>query len=168
MSKAVLISINPKWCEKIANGEKTIEIRKTRPHIILPVKVYIYETKGYERVGNDNLNFVIGGKGRGMVIGEFECHNIFTVYYDSDIRYGIDYPNEYAKAIMEKSNLTLWEMLDYFDGKDGYAWVISDLKIYDEPKELSQFEARKDCGGYFKWHKLTRPPQSWQFVEELE
>ena len=30
MSKAVLISIKPKWCEKIACGEKTIEVRKTQ------------------------------------------------------------------------------------------------------------------------------------------
>ena len=30
MSKAVLISIRPKWCEKIINGDKTIEVRKTR------------------------------------------------------------------------------------------------------------------------------------------
>lgn len=29
--KAVLISIRPKWCEKIVNGKKTIEVRKTRP-----------------------------------------------------------------------------------------------------------------------------------------
>ena len=25
--KGVLISIRPKWCEKIASGEKTIEVR---------------------------------------------------------------------------------------------------------------------------------------------
>lgn len=29
--KSVLISIQPKWVEKIANGEKTIEVRKTAP-----------------------------------------------------------------------------------------------------------------------------------------
>lgn len=28
MSKAVMLSIRPKWCEKIASGEKTIEVRK--------------------------------------------------------------------------------------------------------------------------------------------
>ena len=27
--KSVLISIQPKWVEKIARGEKTIEVRKT-------------------------------------------------------------------------------------------------------------------------------------------
>ena len=43
--KAVLISIQPKWVEKIANGEKTIEVRKTRPNLQTPFKCYIYCTK---------------------------------------------------------------------------------------------------------------------------
>ncbi len=38
MSKAVMISIRPKWCEKIVNGEKTIEVRKTRPKLETPFK----------------------------------------------------------------------------------------------------------------------------------
>lgn len=46
MSKAVLVSIRPKWCEKIVNGEKTIEVRKTRPKLETPFKCYIYETGG--------------------------------------------------------------------------------------------------------------------------
>lgn len=40
MSKAVLISIRPKWCEKIINGDKTIEVRKTRPKLDTPFKCY--------------------------------------------------------------------------------------------------------------------------------
>ena len=72
MGKAVLISINPKWCEKIANGEKTIEIRKTRPNAILPLKCYIYCTKPkfeYEDyIVLDNGSAFFGG---GKVIGEF-------------------------------------------------------------------------------------------------
>ena len=43
--KAVLISIQPKWCEKIFNGSKSIEIRKSRPSIPTPFKVYVYMTK---------------------------------------------------------------------------------------------------------------------------
>lgn len=48
--KDVLISIQPKWVEKIASGEKTIEVRKTRPKIDTPFKVYIYATKTGERL----------------------------------------------------------------------------------------------------------------------
>lgn len=46
MSKAVMLSIRPKWCEKIVNGDKTIEVRKTRPKMETPFKCYIY------RIGN--------------------------------------------------------------------------------------------------------------------
>ncbi len=44
MSKAVMLSVRPKWCEKIASGEKTIEVRKTRPKLETPFKCYIYCT----------------------------------------------------------------------------------------------------------------------------
>ena len=43
--KAVLISINPLWCELIGNGEKTIEVRKNRPKLKTQIKVFIYSTK---------------------------------------------------------------------------------------------------------------------------
>lgn len=48
--KAVLISIQPKWCEMIASGKKTIEVRKTRPKIETPFKCYIYCTEGKDTV----------------------------------------------------------------------------------------------------------------------
>ena len=44
-NKAVLLSVQPKWCELIATGKKTIEIRKTKPKIKVPFKAYIYCTK---------------------------------------------------------------------------------------------------------------------------
>lgn len=51
MDKSVLISIRPKWCEKITSGEKTIEVRKTRPKLDTPFRCYIYctvEMAGYD------------------------------------------------------------------------------------------------------------------------
>ena len=42
--KAVMISIRPEWCAKIANGQKTIEVRKTSPNLKPPFKCYIYCT----------------------------------------------------------------------------------------------------------------------------
>ena len=71
MSKAVMLSIRPKWCEKIASGEKTIEVRKTRPKLETPFKCYIYETQGWWK--RDGLRaFRLGGR----VIGEFTCDRI--------------------------------------------------------------------------------------------
>ena len=39
MSKAVMLSIRPKWVEKIANGKKTIEVRKTKPKLETPFAI---------------------------------------------------------------------------------------------------------------------------------
>ena len=59
--KAVLISIKPKWCDLIRRGRKTVEVRKTCPKLEVPFKVYIYETMD-------------GGRGSGLVFGEFGRH----------------------------------------------------------------------------------------------
>ena len=78
----------------------------------------------------------------------------------------------------KESCLTEQEICDYIGEKDGYGWHISDLKIYDKPKELSEFKHwvnNKDYDGWneqrtkiikgFALRQLTRPPQSWLYVE---
>lgn len=88
--KAVLISIQPKWCELIASGEKTIEVRKSRPLIETPFKCYIYcsaeKHKGEVLLIDNNGKQVALGDyrnafhwknvGNGKVIGEFVCDRI--------------------------------------------------------------------------------------------
>ena len=72
--KSVLLSIKPEWCELIASGKKTLEVRKTKPKLNTPFKCYIYCTKGK----SDNQS-------SGKVIGEFTCDDMtsfgFTPYY---------------------------------------------------------------------------------------
>lgn len=159
MSNAVLISIRPEWCERIASGEKTVEVRKTRPKIDTPFKCYIYETRGYERVGNENLNCIIGGNGRGKVIGEFVCDKIKDV--------GIPFP-AYSKeadyTLLKAACLTYTAAHDYLGHKAGYGWHISDLKIYDEPKELKQFQIPTTIPA----RRVRQAPQSWCYIEEVE
>ena len=48
--KAVMISIRPEWDEKITSGEKTADVRKTRPKVEPPFKCYIYCTKAKEKL----------------------------------------------------------------------------------------------------------------------
>ena len=78
--KSVLISIRPKWCELIASGKKTIEVRKTRPTIETPFKCYIYETKARSNMPTfvDEDGHVLY-TGRGQVIGEFVCNMVDIV-----------------------------------------------------------------------------------------
>lgn len=177
MRKAVLISIRPKWCELIASGKKTLEIRKTRPKLKTPFKCYIYETRGFERVGNDNLNCVIGGNGRGMVIGEFSCSGIVW-HGGSDL-----IVKEDRESATDGSCVSREELFDYlgimpgtrvYDKKcEFYGWHISDLMIYDEPKKLSEFRRHDPTydfsvfGEVCRTYSINRPPQSWCYVEVL-
>lgn len=159
MTKTVMISIKPKWCELISNGKKTIEVRKTRPKLETPFKCYIYCTKdGNDYNPNKNLwkrdktgfNWLLNGK----VIGEFVCDTIYSINEAfSDIS---------CDDFLCKSCLSAYELLEYLTASDqqisieykvGYGWHISDLVIYDIPKPLDKFP-------------LITSPQSWCYVQQ--
>ena len=174
--KAVLISIRPKWCEKIASGEKTIEVRKTRPKLETSFKCYIYETRGL--VEKDGImTFKLGG----MVIGEFTCDGIYKLETrspgESYFVAGEGKPT--TNRVARESCLGLADMHRYLQSKTGYGWHISGLKIYDAPKELVEFESPYECDECdAKWasecnacrdnRKIKRAPQSWCYVENME
>lgn len=145
--KAVLISIRQEWCSKIARGEKTVEVRKTYPKLAAPFKCYIYCTKSKKYGRFEEMDKALGG---GMVIGEFTCSQICAVLAHPSIFAG--HPMFFQYAI-DAACLTQDEVEAYGAGKDVYGWVISDLKIYDEYKEVTSFG-------------VTRAPQSWCYVEE--
>ena len=178
--KSVLISIQPKWCELIASGKKTVEIRKTKPKTYTPFKVYIYCTKSrksYESFAVSGKPYECGGK----VIGEFVCDAIEHYTSNCTVFESVLLP---SPSELEEMCLTLDEFNTYGTrGKLLYGWHISDLVIYDKPKELSEFWSVDKClyasedGCTYKFHcfrsgqtkrcgsTLTRPPQSWCYVE---
>lgn len=191
--KAVLISIQPKWCEFIASGKKTVEVRKTKPKIETPFKCYIYCTSsnvheclmknegGVKLIYACNYKTAIpcgGHIANGKVIGEFVCDKIIKLNYScgSYRCEGLDRIEN--DRIASASQLSLYDMKNYLICKDGYAWHISDLVIYDKPKELSEFfhacdkPKGTDCSVCLdhrenKCKAITRPPQSYMYVEEL-
>lgn len=212
--KSVLISIRPEWVEKIVNGEKTIEVRKSAPKE-LPFKAYIYakRPKKYYKCGavstSDELLWLANGKVEmgdgfkfwadgdeyqclnGRIIGEFICDEVeeFHEWELSPQGKFADFERERlenfltAACLSEEEVVRYRENLPYF--KPLYGWHISDLKIYDKPKELSEFRKsgfmteeewlfnlypNTHCH-YEAWAKkfeITRPPQSYMFVEEVE
>lgn len=180
MSKAVLISIKPEWCELIANGKKTVEVRKTRPKIETPFKCYIYCTLP-KRSGEI---YLAGSRnpvqGNGKVIGEFICNRITSLKADS--------ATQAAYNASHNTCLTAEQIMQYANGGKLYCWRISNLKIYDKPREISKFYTKCDegceycnlwkyikvnkdeydmeCSSNFYGHKpLKRAPQSWCYVE---
>lgn len=68
-----------------------------------------------------------------------------------------------AEGFNEQAQLDNWELHDYGKGKTLYGWHISDLKIYDKPRELSEFGKV----GFGHEVPLKRPPQSWMYIEDL-
>ena len=183
--KSVLISIQPKWCELIASGEKTLEVRKTKPKMKMPFKCYIYCTKsndmlwvlntisrmeyGFSAVCA-NLKDTEGAcTGNGKVIGEFVCDT-----FVADNTFGHDALFNGA-ACMSEADASAYSL-----GLQMYGWHISNLVIYEKPKKLSDFKKCnhtcyydhlglatpkcKDC----KECQVDRPPQSWCYVETLE
>lgn len=177
--KSVLISIQPKWCELIAFSQKTVEVRKTKPKLEVPFKCYIYCTANKQGVKDLLEIHEPNGKIRkanGKVIAEFVCDKI------------VEFENSfYDEGFAETSVLSCvgWDELALYLGENdfGYGWHISDLVIYDKPKDLSEFhkpcadirnclnrafrEAGRslnkcfDCGC-----RMQRPPQSWCYIEE--
>lgn len=185
MSKAVLISIRPKWVEKIANGEKTIEVRKTKPKLETPFKCYIYCTlpkyphEDFIATDYPRPQFYGGGK----VIGEFVCDCITPLYnvcMDDWKRLAGGLHN-IEKELVNQACLTEAKLHTYAGGKNCFAWHISDLRIYDTPKELSEFKTLcrvdADCCAcpYYNYTKMDcdgrvigRPPQSWCYVDDVQ
>lgn len=180
MSKAVMISIRPKWCEKIIIGRKTMELRKSVPKLEVPFKCYIYCTSGHPYIsvkgGNldrDTVRINTVGRCNGKVIGEFVCDYILQRC-------------EMANAdIAEQQSCVRREDIYFKYSEEGkhyiYGWHISNLKIYDTPKELIEFHTWKKCkscskSGYESTAciydencmipaAITKAPQSWCYVE---
>lgn len=202
MSKSVMLSIRPKWVEKIANGEKTIEVRKNRPKLETPFKCYIYCTKAEERLltilkdGDENYGETYHGKPvfiktetvsacdmwgkRQKVIGEFVCdcisplHNIRT----DDWKRLAGGLHNIEKELVNQACLTEAQLHTYAGRKNCFAWHISNLKIYDTPKELSEFSRPFEncidkvcdefgCASCENGGHIKRPPQSWCYVEAM-
>jgi predicted transcriptional regulator len=173
-----MLSIRPKWCEKIASGEKTIEVRKTRPKMNTPFKCYIYCTlqgcNEFFRVdlGRDVAKWNRGkwADRKGNVIGEFICDRIYELA-----------PLNHAPDDVEKQAcLTREEIVNYLKGT-GYGWHIVDLRIYDMPRDLSEFRRATDpcdsCHAEYTWEctgckklsgDIKRAPQSWCYVEAID
>lgn len=172
--KSVMISIKPRWCELIASGRKTIEVRKSKPNLETPFKCYIYCTKADQRLidilkdGDENYGEIYHGKPvfikvekgsvcdmygkRQKVIGEFVCDEILQFNHDDYNSPAYDISDD----DLNRTCLFQEDLYRYANGKTLYGWHISDLVIYDVPRELSEFVvndkmAIKTCRHRIRW-----------------
>lgn len=193
--KSVMLSIKPKYCELIMLGLKTVELRKTKPKIETPFKCYIYVTKN--NLIGDREAYInrLAGKVIGefmcdkidRIVHNVTSNENIQLCILNDERQYIPLSNGYLYYLTQ---IPFNELEKYSNGGDLYGWHIKGLVIYDEPKELSEFgkECNLDCPSvrcpYWKYQRvnadewdydcsvgnfkpLTRPPQSWCYVEEV-
>lgn len=190
--KAVLLSIRPEWCDLIIRGQKNLEVRRTRPKLETPFRVYVYCTKAPQQLitifkdGEETMdgeihhgkpvfvkfNKLLPDSVRGktqVVIGEFICDDIRRIgpehcIVKEDIETAIAGSCLSIKQVKEYAG---WNIgMNYADMKDLYGWHISDLKIYDQPLELRAFTGLQSTRFGMRPVEITSPPQSWRYVED--
>lgn len=197
--KGILIAQKPRDCEKIVSGKKTIIVCKKMPKLQTPFKGYIFCTKGKPfiqkiRFGDIAISHTQISKNlyNGRVIGEFICDKVYLIKNQGSMFSVADEEQSVTNEIARQSCLDYYDMVSYLGNKDGYGWHITDLKIYDKPKELSEFRKLKErieqtCGclsnnglcNAARYEELCdnikkccfkepNAPKGWCYVQELE
>ena len=195
MSKQILLSIRPEWVAKILNGEKTIEVRKRFPKDYVGW-VYIYCTKDRKtKLSSSSLQYYVVdnkdykdylGNWNGKVLARLWCDKVETIslpYTYFGTNKWVSCENERTlqtetideQELLKKSCISEEQIYKYLNFKKspkqvGYAIHISKLEIFDEPKELSEFNYWKDKSEYGCWYenKLTKAPQNYCYIEGEE
>lgn len=171
--KSVLRSIKPYWFYLICEDKKLTEVGKTAPTAEYWDKItYLYcskDMKSFNLIPKEHREKY--RKYLGKVGARFICDKVEE--YNTSLLDGED-------RLKKATCLDDVEIMDYMNNytdRKFYGWHISELKIYDKPKELGEFRTikctnkRGSCSGCkIKpdcLKQITRPPQSWQYVEEL-
>ena len=177
--KAIMMSIRPQHVANILNGIKTLEIRKRFPKNYVGW-VYIYVTHGRQLLDlrkqdtKDNYRLTAQSKSNnvrwsyppllnGKVVAIFWCDDV-----EKFDRIVIDFEREYIK---QNACISQLELDNYIKDNIGYAIHITDLEIFNKPKEISEFEHQVVYVNVYTGEKrylrepLRKAPQSWCYVE---
>ena len=168
--KAILLSIRPEWCNFIIRGQKTLEVRRTRPKLETPFRVYVYCTKAPQHlitIFKDGEEIEDGEIHHGkpvfikcdkylpdsirnktqMIIGEFTCDNIDRI---TPLTSSI--PGNLEERILgscltpqQVEAYAGWKGRRLIDCRDAYCWHISNFKLYKKPVRLKGFWGIQPC-----------------------
>ena len=177
--------------------KKTVEVRKKRPKLQTPFKCYIYKSFGKkkdnfsrsiqsyfncgkvigefvcDRIDKYESEFWDGTKDHAMEqirLSYYADPDDWECEEELDYITGNEVDNPDDCELCKQTCLSYAEIRKYIGTgiKEFYGWHISDLKIYDKPKELGEFtQGYKNTKRYVGVKELTRPPQSWCYVEQL-
>ena len=171
-----MITVKPEYLVDILNGNKTLELRTYIPKDFKgwvnvccgKGKPYLYklDDNGNYYITNVKVNnkiYILNSK---VVCRFWFDEYIAYKYYEDDNSY---FPKRHqdfgyqAEPVLKRLCLTRDEFKSYGKGKDLYAWHIKQLEIFDEPKELGEFQNyyRKEKIDY---EPLTHAPQKYAYV----
>ena len=180
--RKVLASLKPYYYYLVGEGIKKIEVRKDMPKASdWDNEVLFYMSKDEKSFAKIPKEFQEKyRKHFGKVGMQFICDKVDEYPYDYCDGVDID-DDTILETAIDREDINI-----YAKGKTLYGWHISDLKIYDRPRELSDFyrECEKPCkpnkgkilcittkslkmNGCNGKIPLTRAPQSWQYIEDL-
>lgn len=176
--KSVMLTIRLKWFYLTYKGIKTIEVRKSYPKDFVGDVYEVVSKTNFEKdlmeIPENEREFFKQFKGK---VGlKFTLNKVEEIHQNYQIELGSWRYYENEETIEELACLDNGDLQDYLDMKTGYAWHISNLEIFDKPKELSGFYGNKQyfvgCGNGIdktpRYARLTKAPQSWQFIESEE
>lgn len=139
----IILSIHPKWAEKIYAGEKTIEWRKSRPKTYSEeTKIYMYETSPAKMVTGYFTLKTKTIKTKFMTAHDVDFPFSRISFRDSDTKYLLIGNIEIMGCV------PIEKLREYLNDSDGYGWRINKVEKFVKPRPLSDFG-------------LKRPPQSW-------
>lgn len=179
--KAIMLTIRLKWFYLTYKGIKTIEVRKSAPKDFVGDVFEVVSKTNFEKdlmeIPENEREFFKQFKGK---VGlKFTLNKVEEISYSNGIYMVWNYTTHRA-CITEK------EMVNYLNHKKGYAWHISNLVIFDKPRELGEFHKSgwkewcaehppilslfqpKKCYEELKQFEITKAPQSYQFIEVKE
>ena len=159
--KAVLASTQPQNCRNIASLKKQLDIRKTKPKLEVPFKVYIYCTQlspydpsltiAYE---NPKGNLFYDGKNHSQfltarVIGEFICDRIEEFVSEFS-----DYDNVrdaiYRVFVDEDSDIFITKIASKEKDSENFWICTQSCFSFDEIKEYIGYD--KPLKTFYGWH----------------
>lgn len=189
--KSIMLSIQPKWVEKILNGGKTIEVRKTAPKDELSIDVYIYCTKGatlyrsnynkaiiltkpkLKELLEDNGHTIFNGK----VVAKFTLNKVEEIcpsaIKNPELYYknldGKDWENaeqlrDELRIIPKKACLTIEEIEKYVSGKEILAWN-EKTQRYTEPSGVMVYPRNPKFWHISDLQIFDKPRGLWEFFK---
>lgn len=157
---AILLSINPRWCDLILSGQKNVEVRKRIPQRFgAPFRVYLYRTR---KSGSAEWD--------GMIVGEFICDKVYGLERDEYVYIDLN-GWKYDKWIwvdgserfdqLDRRDLRTClsgnEMTKYAKNSDKlYGLHVSEVKRYETPVTIEELtrcrhlDRERVCGRFMQ------------------